>query len=91
MEAVVNGKNLKGTRRYGEQKIFVNNSLCPEFRFLNFVIRKAACEKLINRYKIRNGVSLVQMSPESLFVEIGHVADLENLNIPIPQRRHSGR
>ena len=56
-ETLVNGKNLKGSKRYGENKIFVNNSFCEDFRFLNFVIRKAAREKLLNRYKIRNGVT----------------------------------
>ena len=88
-EALVNGRNLKGSKRYGENKIFVNNSFCVEFRFLNFVIRKAAREKLLNRYKIRNGVTYVQMDTEGDFIEIAHVLDLENLGIPIPPRRNS--
>ena len=88
-EASVNGKNLKSSKRYGENKIFVNNSFCVEFRFLNFVIRKAAREKLLNRYKIRNGVTYVQRDTERDFTEIAHVLDLENLGIPIPPRRNS--
>ena len=29
-EAIVNGKNLKGSKRYGgESKIYINNSFCP--------------------------------------------------------------
>ena len=56
-EATIYGKNLHGNKRYGDDtKIYVNNSFCPEFKFLNYVIRKATREKLINRYKIRNGI-----------------------------------
>ena len=86
-EALFCGKNLKNSKRYGENKIFINNSFCPEFRFLNFVIRKALREKHIHRYKIRNGITYVQKTEQSSFVEIGHVNDLENLDIPIPERR----
>ena len=88
-EALVNGRNFKVSKRYGENKIFVDNSFCVEFRFLNFVIREAAREKLLNRYKIRNGVTYVQMDTEGDFIEIAHVLDLENLGIPIPPRRNS--
>ena len=86
-EAIVNGRNLKGSKRYGnDSQIFINNNFCKEFKFLNFVIRKAFREKKIYRYKIRNGVTSVQMDPNGTFVEIGHVLDLENLKIPIPER-----
>ena len=67
--------------------MYINNSFCKEFKFLTYVIRKALRDKRINRYKIRNGVPYVQMEPESTFIEIGHVLDLENLKIPIPERR----
>ena len=87
-EAIFNGKNLKGTKRYGDGKaIFINPSLCPEFKFLNFVIRKAWREKVIHRYKIRNGVSYVQKLEDSDFVQIGHVLDLQNLGLTVPERK----
>ena len=89
-QAIINGKNLKGTKRYGNRPIYINNSFCPEFKFLNFVIRKAAKEEVIHRYKIRNGITYVQVSSDSDFVQIGHVLDLENLGIPIPERKDSG-
>jgi hypothetical protein len=89
-KALINGKNLKNCKRYGHgdnSKIYLNDSFCPEFRFLNFVIRKALRENNIYKYKIRNGVTSVQKDEYSLFVQIGHVNDLENLKIPIPERR----
>ena len=85
-QAIVNGKNLKGTKRYGGVPIYINNSFCPEFKFLNFVIRKASKNGTINRYKIRNGVTWVQKDAEGDFTQIGHVIDLQNLEIPIPER-----
>ena len=39
-EGLVNGKRLKGKNIYGEDtKVFINDSFCPEFGFLNFLIR----------------------------------------------------
>ena len=90
-DAIIRGKNLKGTKRYGGTPIYINNSFCPEFNFLNFVIRKASKEKLISRYKIRNGVTYVQKDQASDFVQIGHVMDLHNLEIPIPERKKYNR
>ena len=87
-EALFCGKNLKNSKRYGNNtKIYINNTFCNEFRFLNFAIRTALREKNIHHYKISNGISYVQKSEHSSYVEIGHVNDLENLQIPIPERR----
>ena len=103
-EAVFCGKNLRESRRYGEgSKIFINNSFCPEFKFLFYAVRKAARENLINRWKIRNGIIHVQKEVDGSFVEIGqcpififfyitcHVLDLENLKITIAERRNQRR
>ena len=85
--AIINGKNLKGSKRYGEDtKLYVNENLTPEFRFINYAVRKAIRENNIHKYKIRNGVTHVQKDPEGSFVEIGHILDLENLGIPVPER-----
>ena len=59
-EAIVCGKNLKGTQRYGQSKIYINNSFCPEYNFLNYVCRKLAKDKVGFRCKIKNGVNYVQ-------------------------------
>ena len=86
-KALVNRKYLKGNTRYGERtRIFLNDSFIPEFGFFNYVIRKAYKEKLIYKYRVRNGVNFIQKSNESEFVEIGHENDLMNLGIEIPDR-----
>ena len=87
-EALRCGRNLKDTRRYGEgNRIYINNSFCPEFKFLNFVIRKATANKSIHRYKIRNGITYIQMEENGDFSQIGHVLDLQNKGISIPERK----
>ena len=90
-EALMCGKNLRDSKRYGDGKIYINNSFCPEFRFLFYAIRKAAGKKEINRWKIRNGIIHIQKEVDGPFVEIGHVLDLENLKISIPERRNQRR
>ena len=40
-EGLVGGRNLKGTDLYGTSPAYINTSFCPEFKFLNFLIRKA--------------------------------------------------
>ena len=50
-EALVCGRNLRDSSRYGANtNIFINDSLCPEFKFLNFAIRNALKSKEIFRY-----------------------------------------
>ena len=86
-QALSCGKNLKGTRRYGANSpIYINDSFCPEYGFLNFAIRHAYKSNHIVKYKVRNGVNYVQKDEDSNFVQIGHVIDLENLKIPVPLR-----
>ena len=86
--ALINGKNLVGNKRYGEEtRLFLNDSFIPEFGFLNFVIRRAAKDKKLFRYKMRNGVTFVQKNQDDKFVEIGHTNDLVNLGIEIPPRK----
>ena len=89
-EAIHCGKNLNGTKRYGEgARVFINPSLCPEFKFLNWVIRTAKANNKIHRYRNRNGVTYVQMEEGGDFKPIGHELDLSNLGIEIPERRKS--
>ena len=86
-EALYCGQNLKRTKRYGNLPIYINESFCPEFNFLNFAIRQAYKKKGIARYKVQNGINYMQKDDQSNFVEIGHVIDLENLKVPIPPRK----
>ena len=90
-EAIVNGKYIGNTRRYGNGKIFINNSFCHEYKFLNYVCRKPAREGNIHRYKVKNGVNYVQKVEGSSFIEGGHILDMENLGVEIPDERTGGR
>ena len=91
-EAIVCSKKLMGSRRYGVgTELYINNSFCPEFGFINFVCRRAAKpneagEKSIHRWKVKNGVNHVQKIEGDQFVEIGHVIDLQNIGITVPTR-----
>ena len=59
-EAVRCGKNLKGNARYGRNtKMYINNSFCPEYGFINYAIRQAYKNKHIVKYKVKNGVNCV--------------------------------
>ena len=72
-EGLYKGKNLKGKTLYGPNtKIFINDSFCHEFKYLNYVIRKAKSDALIFRWKVRNGTNFVQMKEAEEFVEISH-------------------
>ena len=89
-QALISGKNLKDSRRYGGGKIYINHSLCKEFQFLNYAVRQAKKNKLIHKYSVRSGVTYVQMDErEENWKEIGHYLDLENLRIPVPQRNRT--
>ena len=88
-EALFCGKNLKGSKRYGiNSPIYINDTFCPKYNFLNFAIRKAYKSKHVLKCKVRNGVNYVQKDDALKFVEVGHVFDLENLKIPIPPRKN---
>ena len=85
-QAIINSKNLEGSKRY-DGNIFINSSFCPEFRYLNFVCRKAVRNKELFRYKVKNGVNMVQKLEGDDFVEIGLILDIQNLGgITIPPR-----
>ena len=85
--ALVSGKNLKSNRKYGVgTKLYLNGSFIPEFSYFNYLIRMAIKDKTIHRYKVRNGVNLVQRHEGEEFLEIGHANDLINIGIVIPDR-----
>ena len=82
--ALVSGKNLKGNRKYGVgTKLYLNYSFIPQFSYFNYLIRMAIKDKTIHRYKVRNGVNLVQRYEGD---EIGHPNDLINIGIVVPDR-----
>ena len=80
-EGLVCGRNLKGTDIYGASPVYINSSFCPEFKFLNFLIRKAKSRGDIFLWKVRNGVNLIQVNEGGKFVEVAHKNDLIELNL----------
>lgn len=86
-EALYCSKNLKDNKRYDGIKLYINDSFCPEFGFLNYAVRKAKKDGAIFKWKVRNGVTSVQIKEGDAWSEIGHELDLTNLKIPVPTRK----
>ena len=75
------GKHLRNSAEF--KQTYVNASLCKEFGFLNYQIRTAHKSKKLYRYKVKNGINMVQLEESSDFVEISHRNDLINIGIDI--------
>ena len=80
-EGLVQGKNLKNAKLYPNAGIYINTSFCPEFGYLNFLIRKLKADGKIFRYKTRNGINFIQVEEEGLYLEITHINDLADHNL----------
>ena len=83
--AIANRSNLKDLADCKD--IYINSSLCPEFSFIDFAVRKAKKNEEIFFYKMKNGVSLFQEYANGMFVEVSHVNDLLNHAITVPTRK----
>ena len=87
--ALINRKNLKDNKRYGEDtKIYINDSFIPDFGYFNYLIRHARKDNKIHSFKIKNGVHHVQKEDGGNFVIIGHGQDLINIGIEVPDRQN---
>ena len=85
--ALINCKNLKGSRKYGEgAKLYVHDSFTLEFSYFNYLVRTAFKGQNIFKYKVRYGVTLVQKKEGDEFVEVGYANDLKNIGILVPDR-----
>ena len=82
-EGLFNGKNLKGTKLYGNKPIYINDSFSKPFQYIGFVIRKLKSRSLIQGYKVRNGVFLLKKEANDNFVEISHKNDFLKYNVDI--------
>ena len=81
---LTSGKNLKGTKLYGENSsIYINNSFCKEFSRYGYIIRKLQKLSLIAGYKVKNGVFLIKQNGTDNFKEVSHISDFEKYNIDI--------
>lgn len=80
-----NGKELKDKNIYGEgTKVYINDSFCPEYGFLNYLIRNEAKRNRNIKYKVRNGINQIKMPNTDEFEVIAHKHDLIRLGITIP-------
>ena len=76
------GRNLKDKEIFGSNsKVYINNSFCREYQYLNYCIRKAKTGNKIFRWKIKHGVNLIQVKEGSEYIEITHKNDLIQLGI----------
>ena len=83
MQGLYKGKNLKGTKLYGNTPVYINNSFCKEFKFYGYIIRQLKNRSLIDSYKIRNGVYLIKTLGNLDFVEVSHITDFGKYNLDI--------
>ena len=64
--ALYNSRNLKDVKLYedeeqgGNKKIYINESLCPEFGYLHYAVRQAKIKGEIHYYKSRKGVMFIK-------------------------------
>ena len=76
------GRNLKGKEIFGaNSKVYINNSFCREYQYLNYCVRKAKSNNKIFRWKVKHGVNLIQVDDGGDFIEITHKNDLIKLGI----------
>ena len=76
--------NLKDLDGYNG--IYINPSLCPEFGFLGFAVRRAKKNGEIFKYRNKNGIMFVQKTEDCPWSEITHENDLKKLRVSIPER-----
>ena len=81
-QGLYSSKNLKGKSPYPNE-VYINSSFCKEYGFLNYIVRKAKREGRIHRYKVKKGVTLVQLFENGDFKEITHKNDLLKHNIDV--------
>ena len=98
ISAVKSGHNLKDAKYVPTEggidyveppegyRIFINESLCPEFGYLHFAVRKAKKNYELFAFKVRNGVMSIQKTQNGQFEEISHVNDLERHGLTVPPR-----
>ena len=87
--AVSNSYKLKNKDVFENgSKVYVNPSLCPEFGYLHFAVRKAKRDGIIHSYKVRHGVMNIVKTEGGDWVEISHENDLTRSGIELPTRSY---
>ena len=65
----------------GDEKLFINESLCPPMQFLHYLVRTAHKNKNIHAFNLWKGRLTVQVAEDGLKVPIRHIDDLIALEI----------
>ena len=73
------GKEIRSHDIYNNT--YVNNSFTKEFDYINYHIRQAFRKQRIFSYKIKHGVTFVQLEEDGELFEISHRNDLLNFDI----------
>ena len=92
--AIWNSRNLKDAAIFNGDNgdiangnVYINQSLCPEFGFLHYAVRKGKYNSEIHSYKVKHGVMFICKVENGTLIEISHVNDLTRNNITVPPRR----
>ena len=65
-----------------DKRIYINDSLCPQFHYIGYVVRKLKKKAMIAGYKVRNGIFSVQFRADDLvYTQITHKSDFEMFNL----------
>ena len=83
LAGLFNGKNMKGTKLYGDKSIYINNSFCNEYQYIGYVIRNLKKRSMINGYRIKNGVYFIKVGDSDSFEVISHKNDFNKHNLDI--------
>ena len=86
-EALLNSKKLKDHEEYGQ--VYINQSLCPEFGYLAFAVRKAKRSNEIASYTQKHGITFIQKFKDGPLIKISHELDLSRNGISVPSRDKS--
>ena len=73
----VSDKTVRGFDQ--DTKIYVNESLCPAYRFLLWKVRQLIAGKKVYSYWTFNGIIKIKLSDASKIHAIIHIADLRKL------------
>ena len=73
-------------KEFDDDDLYINTSLCPEFGFLNYAVRRAKKNQEIVSYKMKHGVTFMQISLNGQMIEVSHVNDLTKNGITVPDR-----
>ena len=78
-----NRKNLASIEKY-KKKMYINESLCPHYRYLYGMCKKLWIEKRLLQFWVSNGTVRYRLSEHGHFTIVRHIKELEDAfgNLP---------